>query len=95
MGECDAAPSNRDIRGSERASPTHEIGVEEDNYHGDIVVEMASNPTVDLLEIGVSHFSLLCRFLESYLYKPPCDSLRQKMGPNKHIKVRIRGNSGT
>lgn len=63
------------VRASDRTSPAHEMWVEKHHHDRDVIVEMAADPTVDFLQVWVSHLSLLCCLLQCCLHQSPCTSL--------------------
>lgn len=75
--QVDPTASQREGRASVRAGPASQVGVEEDDDDRDVIVEVATDPAIDLLEVGVSHLPFLCCFLKRGFDEPPSTSLQE------------------
>lgn len=54
----------------------YKIRIKKHDYDRDVIMEMPTDTTVNLLEIRVSHLTLFCRFLQCCFHKPPSTSLQ-------------------
>lgn len=75
--QVDSTPSHWYIWALARSSLAHKVWVKKHNDHGYVIMEMAANPTVNLLQVWIPHFSLFCCFLQGSFHQPLCTSLHE------------------
>ena len=61
-----------------RARLAYEAGVKEHYYDCYVVVEVAANTAIDLLEVRVPHLSFLGCLLQCRSYQPPSTALQDQ-----------------